>query len=87
LLETIVALLPSAENVIVIVAELFPGELDRVRACVEPAQTSAAIAAAMKDFCRMMFPLLARGRHRPPRFFECVTKKGEAEVPIRGNRD
>ena len=101
MVETIVALLPSLENVTVIVAELLgaPVAAEIVPACVEPAKSNAAIAArtadtghrlclkapaGAKDFCRISPP-----RSRPitgARRSEFFTKKGDAEVPIRGNR-
>jgi hypothetical protein len=51
LLETIVALLPSLENVIVIVAELLgaPVAAEIVPACVGPTKSNAAIAARTAD--------------------------------------
>lgn len=101
MLETIVALIPSLEKVIVIVAELFPGPaVDTVPARVEPAKSKAAIAmriadtdrrlrvnapAGAKEFCRIFPPSLAAD-YRLARFSESFTKKGEAEVPVRGNR-
>jgi hypothetical protein len=57
LLDVIVALLASAEKVIVMVAELLPGPVDAVPACAGKAMTNAASAALSKSFCRMcVFP-------------------------------
>jgi hypothetical protein len=61
LLDVIIALLASAEKVIVMVAELLPGPVDAVPACAGKAMTNAASAALSKSFCRMcVFPLRSR---------------------------